>query len=366
MANIIDEPAGAPASRPADRGAHNDFGWRRNALDSSDDRPTDGLHDEVVHPRGSARESGPGNTAHRAAATLLSRRPHLSPTVGKLMLLACAMLWGGSYPTAKVAMGAVTPQWLMAIRLLAAASIMLVLFRRQIVPYLDRRIIIPGLLVGLTYWGTMVSQMTGLTMIEPGRSSFLTAAYCVLVPFTSWLLLRQKPAARNLVSAALCLTGVGFVSLSSGLGGLTIGTGDLLTLLCALVFSFNLVWLGKFGQHIHPVALTFAQFVVAGVLCLGGAILTEPTPTAAWLAPDVLACLCYLFFGATMLAQIMQNIGLKVTPPSQASLIMCLETVFSLLFSVVFYGETVEPAAGVGFALIFLAILVSQIRLGSR
>lgn len=296
----------------------------------------------------------------------MARKVTLSPTVGKLMLLACAMLWGGSYPTAKVAMSVVTPQWLMAIRLLAAASIMLILFRKQIVPYLNRRIIVPGLLVGLTYWGTMVSQMTGLTMIEPGRSAFLTAAYCVIVPFTSWLLMKQRPTARNLLAAALCLTGVGFVSLSSGLGGLSISVGDLLTLLCAFVFSFNLVWLGKFGQQIHPVALTFSQFVVAGVCCLVGALLTEPAPTSAWLQPDVLACLVYLFFGATMIAQIMQNVGLKVTPPSQASLIMCLETVFSLLFSVIFYGERVEAAAGVGFALIFAAIVCSQIRFGGR
>ena len=149
-------------------------------------------------------------------------------------------------------------------------------------------------------------------------------------------------------------------------GGLTIGTGDLLTLLCAVIFSFNLVCLGKWSRVIDPVALTFAQFVTAGVCFIVGASFSEPAPNASWLAPGVLACLVYLFLGATMLAQIMQNVGLKVTPPSQASIIMCLETVFSMVFSVLFYGETVSGAAATGFALIFLAILVSQIRLNGR
>ena len=117
---------------------------------------------------------------------------------------------------------------------------------------------------------------------------------------------------------------------------------------------------------IDPVALTFAQFVTAGVCFIVGASFSEPAPNASWLAPGVLACLVYLFLGATMLAQIMQNVGLKVTPPSQASIIMCLETVFSMVFSVLFYGETVSGAAATGFALIFLAILVSQIRLNGR
>lgn len=205
----------------------------------------------------------------------------LSPTTGRVMLLCCAMLWGGSYPIAKVAMGVVTPQWLMGLRLVGASTIMLILFRKRIVPYLNKSIIIPGLVTGLTYWGTMISQTVGLTMIEPGRSAFLTSAYCVLVPFVSWLLMRQRPAARNIVAAALCLTGVGFVSLGSGLGGLTIGTGDLLTLLCAVIFSFNLVCLGKWSRVIDPVALTFAQFVTAGVCFIVGASFSEPAPNAS-------------------------------------------------------------------------------------
>ena len=136
----------------------------------------------------------------------------LSPTTGRVMLLCCAMLWGGSYPIAKVAMGVVTPQWLMGLRLVGASTIMLILFRKRIVPYLNKSIIIPGLVTGLTYWGTMISQTVGLTMIEPGRSAFLTSAYCVLVPFVSWLLMRQRPAARNIVAAALasCRSGPGW------------------------------------------------------------------------------------------------------------------------------------------------------------
>ena len=106
----------------------------------------------------------------------------------------------------------------------------------------------------------------------------------------------------------LCLTGVGFVSLGSGLGGLTIGTGDLLTLLCAVIFSFNLVCLGKWSRVIDPVALTFAQFVTAGVCFIVGASFSEPAPNASWLAPGVLACLVYLVCSARrVLAQIMQE-----------------------------------------------------------
>ena len=111
------------------------------------------------------------------------------PNLARLMLLTCAALWGGSYLLAKVAMAAIPPQWLMALRMAGACACMLVLFPRRILSSLNRAIVVPALVVGITYWGTMVTQTIGLKTIDPGRSAFLTAAYCVLTPFATWLVL---------------------------------------------------------------------------------------------------------------------------------------------------------------------------------
>ena len=70
------------------------------------------------------------------------------------MLLGCAALWGGSYLLAKFAMEAIPPQWLMGLRMIGACLCMLALFHKHIVPYLTPIIIVPALVVGLTYWGT--------------------------------------------------------------------------------------------------------------------------------------------------------------------------------------------------------------------
>ena len=85
-------------------------------------------------------------------------------------------------------MEAIPPQWLMGLRMIGACLCMLALFHKHIVPYLTPKIIVPALVVGLTYWGTMVTQTIGLQTIEPGRSAFLTAAYCVLTPFATWII----------------------------------------------------------------------------------------------------------------------------------------------------------------------------------
>lgn len=283
------------------------------------------------------------------------------PNLARLMLLACAALWGGSYLLAKVAMAAIPPQWLMGLRMVGACACMFALFRSHITPYLNRSIIVPALVVGLTYWGTMVTQTVGLTTIDPGRSAFLTAGYCVLTPFASWAVSHVRPRVVNLVAGAVCLAGVGFVSLKDG-ATFSLSTGDWLTIATAVIFSFNLTFLGVYTKRFDPIAVTFVQFAVAGVLFLTSAALTEPAPSAAWLAPQVLASVAYLFLGATMAAQIMQNIGLAHVPASQASIIMCTESLFAVGLSAVFWGERITWTSMVGFALIFAAVLMSVVK----
>lgn len=283
------------------------------------------------------------------------------PNLARLMLLSCAALWGGSYLLAKYAMAAVPPQWLMGLRMLGSCLCMFALFRRHIVPFLNRSIIVPALVVGVTYWGTMATQTIGLTTIEPGRSAFLTAAYCVVTPFASWIVSKVRPQAINLVAGVICLLGVGFVSLRDGTS-LSLGTGDWLTLATAVIFSFNLTCLGVYAKRFDPIAVTFVQFAVAGFLFLVCAAFTEPAPNAQWLRPAVVASVLYLFLGATMSAQIMQNIGLAHVPPSQASIIMCTESLFAVAFSALFWGERITWSSLTGFALIFAAVLLSVIR----
>ena len=283
------------------------------------------------------------------------------PNLARIMLLCCAALWGGSYLVAKVAMTAITPQWLMTMRMTGSCIIMFVLFHRVIIPALTREIIIPALVVGVTYYGTMIMQTEGLTTIDPGRSAFLTASYCVLTPFAAWIVVKQRPKLINLVAAIICLTGVGFVALKPGSGALALGVGDWMTIANAVIFSFNLTFLGRYTQRFHPIAVTFMHFAVADVFFLIGALFTEPLPNASWLAPNVIMSFLYLLIGATTLAQIMQNIGLAHVPPSSAAIIMCTESLFAVAFSAIFWGEAIGWTSIVGFSLIFAAVIMSVV-----
>ena len=271
--------------------------------------------------------------------------------------------YGASYVVIKDAMEAVATSWLLAMRFGLAALVLGVAFRRRIVRTIDLGHVLAGVVVGLPEALGFLLQNLGLTQTSPGRNAFLTATYCVMVPFLNWAFLRRRPGANSVVAALLCLTGVGFLALS-GERGFGLGFGDVVTLVSSLFFALNIVAVGRFGRAHDAMVITTVMFALAVVLCTAVALVAEPVPDFATLTPRFWGCMAYVVLGSTVTALLLQNVGQRHVPPAQAALLLSLESVFAVLFSIVFYGEKVTPPLMTGFVLIFVAITVSQFGLG--
>ena len=148
--------------------------------------------------------------------------------LAKPMLFAAALIWGTSFFIMKNALDALPVYFLLAIRFTAGAVLLALFFWKKwknFTPdYLWRGAIIGGCLF-LAY----TIQTFGLSMTTPSKNAFLTAVYCVIVPFLTWAVVKKKPDRWNILAAVLCVSGVGLVSLTEEL---TINPGDLLTLVC--------------------------------------------------------------------------------------------------------------------------------------
>lgn len=277
----------------------------------------------------------------------------------KLLLLAATLLWGASFTVLKGSFDVFQPATVIGLRFGIAAVLLFVIFFRRIMRNLSRETVVLGALLGVIYFLGYWVQTIGLTDTTPGKNAFLTASYVVMVPFVFWLVGRRRPTRLNVLAAVACLVGIGLVSLNEYL---QLGFGDAMTLLCALFYALHIACLGRFAQGRDIFALTFLQFSVCGVLGLGIGVSTEQMPTmAAVLDPTALWQLGYLAIGATFLACTFQNVGQTRVAPSQASLIMSLESVFGVLFSIALYGETLTLQVLAGFVLIFIAIVSSEI-----
>ena len=214
-----------------------------------------------------------------------------------------------------------------------------------------------GGLMGLCLYLAYAIQTYGLERTTSSKNAFLTAVYCVLVPFFHWAFSRVRPDKFNILAAVLCVAGVGLVSLN---GDLSINIGDLLTLLCAVFYALHIVVTAKVSPERDISLLTVFQFAFAALFAWIGGLLTEDFPATALSSAEVLLPMAYLGIMATTVALLFQNVGLVYSDPSSGAVILSLESVFGVLCSVVFYGDPVTVKLMAGFLLIFLAVVCSE------
>lgn len=132
----------------------------------------------------------------------------------------------------------------------------------------------------------------------------------------------------------------------------------------ALLFACHIVVVGHFAAQADGVALSCAQFFVAGLITLPFAILTETiTWTGLWNAKWALLYAGVLSCGVGYTLQI---IGQRETPPAVASLIMSLESVFSAIAGVLILGETMQLREILGCALMLSAVMIAQLPIGKK
>ena len=104
-----------------------------------------------------------------------------------------------------------------------------------------------------------------------------------------------------------------------------------------------------------------APFLFVGnvsALTFGAA--TEAFPGVAAFTPEIIGQMLFLAVFASVVAFGIQNVSLAHVPPTQASLLLSLESVFGVVFSILLYGEQMTLRLVVGFVLIFAAIVISE------
>ncbi len=282
----------------------------------------------------------------------------------KLALAGAAAIWGGSFVVIKGALDVVPPCWLMFVRFIFSALIVGAIFWKSVRPHLDAGHLRCGAVLGLLSGTAFVVQNIGLSGTTPGRNAFLTATYCVMVPFVNWAIARRRPGGVSVVAAALAVVGVGLLSLGDDLAP-SLGFGDSLTLVSAVLYAFHIVAVSRFSDSGHDVmTMTVVQLAMSAVVSFACAVVLEgPVDVALFTAPDMWGALAYLVLLSSALCMVVQNLGQAHVPPAPASLILSLESVFAVIASVVFYGEVVTPRLACGFGTIFVAVLVSEVGL---
>ncbi len=278
-------------------------------------------------------------------------------TLGRLALLGTTIIWGSSFIILKNTLNSLPTLWILAFRFSGAALIMALAANRQL-KTLDRRALKYGLAMGAALYCAYTLQTYGLLYTTPGKNAFLTATYCVIVPFLWWAFFKKRPDRYNVAAALVCIAGMALVSLE---GDLSLGLGDALTMCCGLFYALHIIVSSRGLEKYAVLPLTTVQLATTAVLCWITAPVASPfpqsVPASAWLS---VAYLCVMCTGA---CYFLQALGQKYTSAQSASIILTLESVFGTLFSVAFYHELLTLKTVSGFVLIFAAVLISETKL---
>ena len=132
--------------------------------------------------------------------------------VYKILLVLAAMIWGFSFVVMKDVVTVMPPAWLLGIRFTLAGFILLFILRKRVKAHFSKRALGAGMVLAVFDFSAFLAQTVGLQHTTPGINAFLTATYCVVVPFAWWVLMRKRPSFFNIGAAGIAVVGIWLVS----------------------------------------------------------------------------------------------------------------------------------------------------------
>jgi drug/metabolite transporter (DMT)-like permease len=271
-------------------------------------------------------------------------------------LLAVAVVWGSSFPLTKVLLETLSPRQYLSIRFAIAAVVMFAAFHRAVFR-LPRRSLGIGLGLGALYGLAQLVQTTGLDHTPATISGFITGMYVVLTPLCGAAIFRTPISPRVWVGVALAVTGLALLALQ----GLSLGYGEILTLISALLFALHIVGLGHWAKPREALGMAVVQMIAIAVVSICATLpegFAAPQRAVDW------GILLYLALISGALAMIVQTWSQSLLSASRAAIIMSSEPAWSAVFSIAFLGEPLTWRILVGGGLMLSAMLV--VELGPR
>ncbi|HTS80273.1 MAG TPA: DMT family transporter [Myxococcaceae bacterium] len=271
------------------------------------------------------------------------------------VLVVITAIWGASFVVVQDAVRLADPFTFLVLRFTVAAAVLTLRDWRAL---LDRRLLLPGVGLGVLLFLGFITQTAGLQYTTPSRSGFLTGLSVLLVPFVGLLIFRKWPSPPLLLGVALAVAGLWLLTggLSEARGATA--RGDLLTIACAIAFAFYIVLLEPVARVHRSTPLVAVQLWVVVAL----ALLALPfvarhlvaTPALGW-------AVLYTGVMSTAVCLLAQTWAQARTTAVRAALIFALEPVFAAIFSVAIGRERLGGRELAGGTLIVLGIVAAEL-----
>lgn len=277
------------------------------------------------------------------------------------LMLITAMIWGSGFVAQRVGMDHLGPFAFTGLRFALGALVLLPLVLRQgrgaarHQPFLQRGLLLGGLLMGLALTLGINLQQVGLLFTSVTNSGFITGLYVIVVPLLG-LIIGQKTGLGTWFGAFLAVIGMALLSIGDDF---KVASGDWIQLAGAFVWGVHVLLVSFFASRHDAIRLAFIQFVTCAIVSLALAAALEETSLASiWLAGPALI---YGGMFAVGVGYTLQVVAQKHAIASHAAIILSLEAVFAAIAGALFLEESLSLRGYVGCSLMFIGMLAAQL-----
>ena len=275
----------------------------------------------------------------------------------ELALVFITIIWGSTFTIVKKALLQVSPILLVALRFWIATAVVAAFMPGQF-RHIPSGTILKGLALSVAFLGGFVFQTLGLLDTTPSNSAFITSLSVLLVPVLDLLIFRRRPSVQTAVG--ILMATVGLILLLADSSDFSLHSGDFLTLICAFMFAFHILFLGRFVRQTNYRHLIFVKMTCSAVLCS----VMAPFLESSFVIWDSYLIFYLFVLGvlATAVAFFIQGWAQQYSNPNHTALIFSLEPVFATLFAFIILDQSFSAKEWAGGILILVGILVSEIR----
>lgn len=267
------------------------------------------------------------------------------------LLLLVTFFWGLTFPLIKQSLVFISPVLFLSLRFLLSSVLLLPFLRRR--NAFSRTNIKYGLIAGVFLFIGYYFQTVGLEYTSAAKSGIITGTYVVLIPVISYFYLRKKITRTDTFASILAFAGL--ITMSAGsISNTTVQLGDVLTLICAIGYAFQIAYVSKYAKDLDSTVFTFYQILTVGILSTI-AIPTYPI-TSQTINYYVIFTIFFTAIFAGVFGYYINTKALVFVEPTTAGIIFVGEPIFAALTSVIFYGENLGILGLIGGAVMVLAM----------
>ena len=273
-----------------------------------------------------------------------------------ICMFIATIFFGMTYVLTKICLNYSTELHIISFRFLIAFVISLIFLQKKIFPIKIKEILY-SLILSVLLFMVFITMTIGVKYTTATNASFLISLSVIFIPFFSWIFNKEKPKKSIFIVLIIALIGIMLLTLDKNL---EFHIGDILCLICSLLFSFHVLITERFVKNNNPITLGVLQF--GGVAILSFLVqypiekFTLPKNEKFWISLMILSVFC------TALAYIIQTVSQKKLSSTLIGLILSLEPIFSGIFGYFILNEYLSPQQYMGAFLLLISIIYVTVK----